>query len=186
MKKNLIFLLLACSICSCQKENTVEKTRIEGSYVFIRSEFVGDIECYDSIGAKIDVPPQFIKNNFLFSDGGAYPYKTIDIHADSSVSYIYYKQELGDTVNGFYTSDEDSLHFFSNYAMVIFSGFIKNDILYIPAYGYTFWNDNCYNCVYLGGTYFGLPDIKKIYSPFGGINKMFIQKFNLTYLKSEL
>lgn len=189
--KVLFVILLVLPVSSCRKDNTDKKNTIEGSYLFNKSEFVGDIECYDSSGTKIETPPVFVKNDFLFSDGGEYPYKTIDINKDSSVYYTYLKQELEISLNGLYAFYKDTLYFFTNnypYAPV-FKGFIKNDILYIPAYGYKkeiSYDDEYSFITYLGGTNFGFPNDNDMNCGcLGTVKRTYIQKFNLTYLKTN-
>jgi hypothetical protein len=178
----IVIIIISFFLFSCKKERT--ENIIFGKYIFVKSEFVGNIECYDSAFNLIDVPPVFKKNDFLFNDGFDYPYKRIEINKDSTVKYFYIRQELEISVDGSYSLYKDSIYFFVNNSLSsLFNGYVKNDILYIPSYGYK--NQFMYEGVgynsYFSGNGFGVPDIRLIGNY--GYSRIYIQKFNLTYIK---
>jgi len=186
----LIFAFVLITCLSCEKENdNLNKLNIPQTFVFDKSDFVGSIECYDSLLNRIDFNPEFVKNDFLFYDGGIYPYERIDINEDSTTYYFYTLKEITNSDKGYVSIYKDTLDFYitNRYQNgLIFKGVIKGEILRIPSYGcrIQYVSDNNYS-YYSSYTEFGYPDLQKIkydHSDFMTIERIFIQKFDLVYI----
>jgi hypothetical protein len=198
----IVAILFVCF--SCKKEDTVEtvtETKKESQvYIFSKSDFTGNIECYDSSLTKIENTSLYTKNDFLFADKSIYPYQQIEIYDDSTVYYQYTIREVKNTDKGYVTTHHDSLFFFITnrfLSMVLFSATITDGQLKIPAYGYKVETGDG---SYFNETQFGYPNshsIKNKHFYFSGVDVpglvipdydipdfyIFIQKFDLTYQK---
>ncbi len=156
---------------------------------FANSEFVNGIECYDSLGNNLDyISPNYIRNDFLFRDGGIYPYEKIEINRDSSVSFYYTSMEITHSDDGYVASVKDTLYFYSteiNNEGLLFKAVYYYDRLIIPAYGVKIEWTSSYGFGYYSSTDFGNPDFPALLNrvEYYGGEKIYIQKFNLIYEK---
>lgn len=188
--KFFIFILVSFSF-SCEKDNVFpDHLDLPVTYYFVKSDFIDDILCYDTLGNKIDQSySDFIQNDFLFSDGSFYPFETIEILKDSIVSYSYTNQEIVYYYEGWIASDEDSLCFYiteNHNVRLLFKGYIKDEKLRIPAYGYKMVFQSEWG--FLSSTWFGCPNISNLVENMNKysdetIERLYIQKFELVYEK---
>jgi signal peptidase I len=194
VERILIFLFILFNFACDDEKFTPDTIDLPVTYYFVKSEFMGNTECFDTLGIRINsMTPSFVKNDFLFYDGSAYPFESIKISIDSSVSFTYTIRELNHTDDGQVISEGDTLYFFStesSYSRLLFKGYIKDQILRIPAYGYKMVYDYGTGSGWSGNTEFGNPDIGNLiylmneYSSENYIS-LYVQKFELTYEKKS-
>lgn len=182
----VIFSALIMFSCEKNKDDQIYPS-LPDTYVFSHSEFKGNIDCYDTLGNRLDyISDNFIKNDFLFSDGSIYPYEQIEMEADSTTKYFYTRKEIIYADYGSVTLFKDTLHFYfsgGTSSHLIFRGVLNGQRLEIPAYGYKFeyiWENGA---SYSSLNDFGTPDTTELIEDlkYSGSDRLYIQKFNLVY-----
>jgi len=177
---------------SCDKTMVTEPNNIElpRTYNFVNSDFTGSLQCYNALGNQINyISPLFIKYDFLFYDGGTYPYQSISIKNDSSVLFNYTLKEITNSDNGMFSSHNDTLYFFYSTKSshnLLFNGVFNDQKLLIPAYGYKLEYVSAVKTGYTGTTGFGYPDIPGLLKKLkdGDYGRLYVQQFYLVYEKA--
>ncbi len=196
MRNYMIIILIVIINLSCENETS----NPSHSYDFLEYSFIGNIECYDISGNRLDsLSYMYSQNDFIYTDEFELPYDKIEINADSTV-LIYYKEDNDiKTKNGFVTLDNDTLYFYLdeiNDNELIFRGFIEDNQLRLPGYGninYLFLSNGMIEIIKADlAVTLGIPNLEVLIEDFPNwqlndqdpmVQSIYIQKFDLIYEK---
>lgn len=179
---------------SCEKENSNPKQ----TYNFQDYFFIENIECYDTVGNRLDsLSYMYSQNDFIYSDEFELPYEKIEIYADNTAKMYYIEDDIANIKNGTVTLKNDSLYFYSNelgFNEGLFKGLIIDDQLRIPGYGYIYYIflSNGFLHIKHENKYIklGIPNLEAIIDNYPSytlnnqdpiIENMYIQRFELIY-----